>query len=67
MDRKWISVKDRLPTTSGRFEVTINGWTKRYIEMCNYNSDSELYPWGSRWEQLRVIAWRERDKPYDGD
>ena len=67
MDRKWISVKDKLPTTSGRFEVTIKGCKKHHVEMCNYNSESELYPWGSKWEQSNVIAWRERDRPYYGD
>lgn len=67
MSRKWISVKDKLPTSSGKFEVTIKGWRKRYIEICNYNSESESYPWGSKWAQSNVIAWREQDKPYSGD
>ncbi|ENK1244750.1 hypothetical protein AB2063_002963 [Clostridium botulinum] len=67
MERKWISVKLKLPTSSGRFEVTIKSKGKRYIEICNYNSQSKIYPWGSKWEQFNVIAWRERDKPYQGD
>ena len=64
MEREWIPVKDKLPTSSGRFEVTIKSKSKRYVDMCNYNSTSEIYPWGSKWEQFNVIAWRERDRPY---
>jgi hypothetical protein len=66
LDRKWISVKDKLPTSSGRFEVTIKS-KKRHVEMCNFNKDSEIYIWGNRWNEVKVVAWRERDKPYLGD
>lgn len=64
MSREWISVKDKLPTSSGRFEVTIKNKGKRHVEMCNFNSQSKLYPWGDKWGQPNVLAWRERDKPY---
>lgn len=67
LDRKWISVKDKLPTSSGKFEVTIKGYRRRYIDMCHFNSDSQFCPWGDQWTKPNVIAWRERDKPYDGD
>lgn len=68
LDRKWISVKDKLPTSSGRFEVTIKGCkNKRHVEMCNFNKDSEIYQWGDKWNQIKVVAWRERDQPYLGD
>ncbi|MBD5631168.1 hypothetical protein HYH96_17285 [Clostridium botulinum] len=67
MERKWIPVIEKLPTSSGKFEVTIKSKKKRYVEICNYNYQSKVYPWGSKWEQVNVIAWRERDKPYQGD
>ena len=59
-------MKDRLPTTSGRFEVTVEG-KRRHVEIYNYNKGSELYAWGGKWNEVNVIAWRERDKPYNGD
>lgn len=67
MKRKWISVTEKLPTSSGRFEVTIKSKKKCYVDICNYNHQSNVYPWGSKWEQPNVIAWRERDKPYQMD
>lgn len=67
MERKWIPVTEKLPTSNGKFEVTIKSKSKRYVEMCTYNSQSEIYPWGSKWEKPNVIAWRERDKPYYED
>lgn len=67
MCREWIPVEIMLPTSSGRFEVTIKGIKgKRHVEMCNFNSQSKIFPWGDKWIQVNVIAWRERDKPYLG-
>lgn len=62
----WIPVDERLPSTSGRFEVTIRGSKgKRYVEMCNFQK--EAFPdwrWGGRYGTKHVIAWRARPIPY---
>lgn len=67
--RGWISVKDHLPTSEGRFEVTIKGSKgKRYIEMCNYYKATRPADcWGGHHDRKNVIAWRMRDKPYAGE
>jgi ribosome modulation factor len=67
MDRSWISVRQQLPTSDGRFEVTIKGRNGRHVEMCNFSKSGVLYKWGDGWSPVNVIAWRERDKPYTGE
>lgn len=67
--REWISVNDHLPTSEGRFEVTIKGSKgKRYIEMCNYYKAARPVDcWGGHHARKNVIAWRMRDKPYTSE
>lgn len=66
MPTGWIPVTERLPSTSGRFEVTIRGSKgKRYVEMCDFQK--EAFPdwrWGGRYGTKNVIAWRARPIPY---
>lgn len=58
----WISCSDSLPTTDGRFEVTIKGSKgKRYVEMSNYHKESKGL---NKWSNENVIAWRQRAEPY---
>lgn len=67
-DREWIPVTERLPSTSGRFEVTIKGSKgKRYVEMCDFQKDANPdWRWGGRYNTKNVIAWRARPVPYKG-
>ena len=64
---RWIPVEERLPSTSGKFEVTIKGSKgKRYVEMCDFQK--EAFPdwrWGGRYGTKNVIAWRARPEPYN--
>lgn len=64
----WIPVAERLPSTSGRFEVTIKGSKgKRYVEMCDFQKDANPdWRWGGRYNTKNVIAWRARPVPYKG-
>lgn len=63
---EWIPVKERLPSSDGRFEVTIKGKRgKRHVEICNFHKDARYTPWGvESWEYGNVIAWRQRPEPY---
>lgn len=62
---EWIPVSERLPSSDGRFEVTIKGSKgKRYTEMCNFHKDATIYKWGGKWSKANVIAWKERSQPY---
>lgn len=64
----WIPVEERLPSTSGRFEVTIKGNKgKRYVEMCDFQKEAHPnWCWGGRYDTKNVIAWRARPVPYKG-
>ena len=64
----WIPVEERLPSTSGRFEVTIKGGKgKRYVEMCDFQKEAHPdWCWGGRYDTKNVIAWRARPVPYKG-
>lgn len=65
LNRSWIPVDKALPTTDGRFEVTIKGSKgKRYVAFSNYNKNAAYNKWDCGKD---VIAWRERDKPYMGN
>lgn len=61
----WIKCSDELPTTDGRYEVTIRG-SKGHLhtEMCNFHKDSRVKQWSNGSKPLNVIAWRSRPKPY---
>jgi len=63
----WIPVSETLPTSDGRFEVTIKGKGNRHVGICNfYRSANEgRGKWGDSWDGLNVIAWKERSKPYN--
>lgn len=65
-EKIWIQCDEELPSSDGRFEVTIKGKNgKRYVEMCNFHKDAKSTPWGiENWSHGNVIAWRKRPKPY---
>lgn len=65
-EKVWIPCDEQLPSSDGRFEVTIKGKNgKRHVEMCNFNKNATYTPWGiDNWEHGNVIAWRKRPKPY---
>lgn len=61
----WIPVDRELPSSDGRFEVTIKGTRgKRHVEICNFHKNAKGYPWGSKWDSFHVIAWRKRPEPW---
>lgn len=61
LNRTWIPVDKALPTTDGCFEVTIKGSKgKRRVSIANFNKNANI----NKWSCDKVIAWRERDKPY---
>lgn len=63
----WIPVSGRLPTSDGRFEVTVKSTKgKRHVEMCNFYKDASFEPhkWGGKYESVNVIAWRSRPHPF---
>lgn len=68
-EKVWFPCDEQLPSSDGRFEVTIKGKNgKRHVEMCNFNKDAKHTPWEiDNWEHENVIAWRKRSKPYKGD
>lgn len=64
---RWISVSEGLPSSDGRFEVTVKGCKgKRRVDMCNFykSADNGCGKWGDAWNGVNVIAWRERGKPH---
>jgi hypothetical protein len=61
----WIPVDRELPTSDGRFEVTLKGSKgKRHVEMCDFHKDAKAGKWGSYYYPMNVIAWRKRPEPY---
>lgn len=68
-EKIWIPCNEILPSSDGRFEVTIKGKNgKKHVEMCNFNKNATYTPWGiANWEHGNVIAWRKRPKPYKGE
>lgn len=61
----WIAVGKELPSSDGRFEVTIKGSKgKRRVEILDFHKNANLYMWGSKWDDNHVIAWRRRPEPY---
>lgn len=65
LNNNWIACSEKLPSSDGRFEVTIKGSKgKRYVEMCNFYKDAEIYKWGGKYNSFNVIAWRSRPEPY---
>lgn len=65
-EKVWFSCDELLPSSDGKFEVTIKGKNgKRHVEMCDFHKDAKSTPWGiENWEHGNVIAWRKRPKPY---
>lgn len=61
---EWIPCSEKLPTTSGRFEVTIKGSKgKRRVEMWNFDKNTNKWGFDKYWSP-NVIAWRSRPEPY---
>lgn len=65
---EWIPCSRELPSSDGRFEVTIKGSKgKRHVEMCNYYKDARVVFGNEKWGGENVIAWRQRPEPYKGE
>ena len=64
----WIPVDRELPSSDGRFEVTIKGSKgKRRVEMCDFHKEAHGYKWGHRYDYPNVTAWRKRPEPWKED
>ena len=64
----WIPCSKELPSSDGKFEVTIKGSRgKRHVEMCNYYKDAKVVFGNEKWGGENVIAWRQRSEPYKGE
>lgn len=63
VDRRWISVSEQLPTTDGRFMVTIKNKGKYRTEMRNFNHVTQKWE-SARWVPDNIIAWQQRPEPY---
>ena len=62
---KWISVRERLPKTDGRFLVTIKGRSgKPHVEMRNFHAGSQKWESQYGWREENVLAWQARPRPY---
>lgn len=65
---EWIPCSKEIPSSDGRFEVTIKGSKgKRHVEMCNYYKDAKVVFGDEKWQGKNVIAWRQRSEPYKGE
>ena len=61
----WIPADRELPSSDGRFEVTIKASKgKRRVEMCDFHKEAHGYKWGHRYDYPNVTAWRKRPEPY---
>lgn len=62
----WISVKDKLPTETGKYLVTVKNLTgywilKNNVFVCDYQFDDFIF---QGWEDNKVIAWQPLPQPY---
>lgn len=63
----WIPVKTSLPTTTGMFQTTTQNMETGALDVCHeifWTSDNK---WDCERDDLsewKVIAWKEKDKPY---
>ena len=62
----WISVKDKLPTETGKYLVTVKKLTgywilKNNVFVCDYQFDDFIF---QGWEDNKVIAWQPLPQPY---
>lgn len=61
----WIPVTEKLPTTDGRFMVTIKGRSgKPHVEMRNFHAGSQKWESQYGWREENVLAWQARPRPY---
>lgn len=63
-DELWVDVNDHLPTSDGRFMVTIKNKGKAHVEMRNFHADSQKWSNDNLWDDDSVIAWQQRPKPF---
>lgn len=64
-NRGWIPVTEKLPTTDGRFMVTIKSRRgKPHVEMRNFNAAPQKWETEYGWPQENVLAWQARPRPY---
>lgn len=62
---KWIPVTEKLPTTDGRFMVTIKGKSgKPHVEMRNFHAGSQKWESQLGWWEENIMAWQARPRPY---
>lgn len=63
--RKWIPVSERLPSESGWYLVTVQGY-ETVTDVTLYSADG--YSWSDVSAKQRVIAWMPLPEPYkEGD
>lgn len=63
-DELWIDVNDHLPTSDGRFMVTIKNKGKAHVEMRNFHANTKTWCNDMLWDTDNVIAWQPRPKPF---
>ncbi len=63
-DELWIDVRDHLPTSDGRFMVTIKNKGKAHVEMRNFHANTKTWCNDTFWDTDNVIAWQPRPKPF---
>lgn len=64
-NRGWIPVTEQLPTTDGRFMVTIKSRRgKPHVEMRNFHAGSQTWEHRMGGNQDTVLAWQARPRPY---
>ena len=64
--QQWIPVTERLPTTDGRFMVTIKGRSgKPHVEMRNFHARSQKWENQCGWlSEENILAWQQRPRPF---
>jgi len=60
----WIPVSEKLPTSDGKFLVTVKNKGKPHIETAIYNSQACVTFFTDKWSIRGVIAWRQLPTPY---
>lgn len=63
-DELWIDVNDHLPTSDGRFMVTIKNKGRAHVEMRNFHVESKTWE-ADGFCNDTVIAWQPRPKPFN--
>ena len=64
-ESRWFPVTEKLPTTDGRFMVTIKGKSgKPHVEMRNFHAGAQKWESQLGWGEENILAWQARPRPY---